>query len=79
VNRGEIYRYLTKPWDPDQLCSVLHQACAHYQAAVDRFRLLIDLRDYLAQEQPTGEGDAAHRAEEGKELLGRLEGVLSRR
>jgi DNA-binding NtrC family response regulator len=79
VNRGEIFRYLTKPWDPEQLIALLHEACAHYQVTVDRFRLLVDLRNYLAQEPPVGEGKAAHRAEEGKELLGRLDRELSRR
>src|SRR5262249_3693222 len=46
VNRGEIYRYLTKPWDPDDLCDVLRQACEHYEALAERDRLLADLRDY---------------------------------
>jgi len=36
VNRGEIYRYLTKPWDPDDLCDVLRQACEHCEELAER-------------------------------------------
>src|SRR5438876_9853498 len=27
INHGRIFRYITKPWDPDELRSVLRQAC----------------------------------------------------
>jgi DNA-binding NtrC family response regulator len=70
VNRGEIYRYLTKPWDPDKLCAILHEACAHYQAMAERHDLLVELRDYLAQ------GSSAGGDETGKSLLARLERIL---
>src|SRR5205085_84981 len=36
VNRGEIYRYLTKPWDPDELVALLHETCARYDALAER-------------------------------------------
>ncbi len=49
VNRVEIYRYLVKPWDPDELHGVLEQAGAHYQSLIERSRLLADVRAYLAQ------------------------------
>ena len=38
VNRGEIYRYLTKPWDPDELAAVLRRACEHYEVLAERYR-----------------------------------------
>src|SRR5215468_8350579 len=31
VNQGQIYRYVTKPWDPDELRDMLHEACEHYE------------------------------------------------
>src|SRR5262249_10854561 len=34
INEGNIYRYLTKPWDPDELVTVLQQACAAYERIV---------------------------------------------
>lgn len=48
VNRGEIYRYLTKPWDPDELVDVLKAACEHYDAIAERERLLVDVRGFLS-------------------------------
>src|SRR5438132_4375097 len=47
VNQGQIYRYLTKPWDPDELCAVLHQACDQYDRIAERRQLLHDLRDHV--------------------------------
>src|SRR5437764_11709789 len=49
INQGQIFRYLTKPWDPDELVSVLHQACEHYDQLAERRRLLRDLRDHVAR------------------------------
>jgi DNA-binding NtrC family response regulator len=49
INQGQIYRYLTKPWDPDELVSVLHQACEHYDRLAERRRLLRDLRDHVTR------------------------------
>jgi DNA-binding NtrC family response regulator len=49
INQGQIYRYLTKPWDPDELLAVLRQACDHYERISDRRRLLRDLRDHLGR------------------------------
>jgi response regulator RpfG family c-di-GMP phosphodiesterase len=47
VNQGEIYRYLTKPWDPDELLAALRQACDYYDRLSHRRLLLCDLRDHL--------------------------------
>ena len=80
VNRGEIYRYLTKPWDPDDLCAVLHQACDHYEALAERDRLLHDARDFVAQGLALPEGrEDGSRAEVGKALLARLDRALGLR
>jgi DNA-binding NtrC family response regulator len=76
VNRGEIYRYLTKPWDPDELCGVLHQACEYYAAIAERSRLLADLRDFVAQGlADRGDGQWV---ETGQALLRRLDRVLGK-
>ena len=29
VNRGEIYRYIAKPWDNDDIVLIVHDALAH--------------------------------------------------
>jgi DNA-binding NtrC family response regulator len=67
INQGQIYRYLTKPWDPDELLAVLHQACDQYEQLAERRRLLRELRDYLNR-SPNPEG--------ARELLARLDKAL---
>ena len=34
INQGEVYRFLTKPWDDDELCTTVSDALKH--AAVAR-------------------------------------------
>jgi DNA-binding NtrC family response regulator len=75
VNRGEIFRYLTKPWDPDDLCAVLHQACEQYQAIAERPRLLVDLRDHLARQ---AEREDESSAQTTRALLARIDEALNR-
>jgi DNA-binding NtrC family response regulator len=80
VNHGEIYRYLTKPWDPDELVAVLHQACEHFDRVAEGQRLLRDLRDYLRRcnglLQSAPDGQAADAVQTGQTLLARLERAL---
>ena len=68
INQGQIYRYLTKPWDPDELLAVLRQACDYYDQIAERRRLLLDLREHLAR--TAGQ-------EGGGELLARLDRALA--
>jgi DNA-binding NtrC family response regulator len=78
INQGQIYRYLTKPWDPDELLAVLHEACEHYERIAERKRLLLDLRDHLARCQTVLKGSAAAQAvQAGGDLQTRLERVLA--
>ncbi len=75
VNEGQIYRYLTKPWDPDELVATLHQACDHYDRIAGRRRLLLDLREHLVRCQPALRG--LPEEQPGEELLARLERALA--
>ena len=45
VNNGQIYRYLTKPWDPSELEGVLCQAADQYELLAERRRLIAELTD----------------------------------
>ena len=36
INQGNVFRYITKPWDPDELLAVLRQACEYYDAITER-------------------------------------------
>ncbi len=44
INEGHVYRYITKPWDPDELLALLHQAGEQYDLLQERRRLTDDLR-----------------------------------
>jgi signal transduction histidine kinase len=44
INHGQVYAYITKPWDPDHLQTVLHQAAEQYELRAERKRLLEELQ-----------------------------------
>jgi signal transduction histidine kinase len=44
INQGNVYRYITKPWDPDELLTVLRQAADQYDLIVERKHLLRELQ-----------------------------------
>lgn len=77
VNEGHIYRYITKPWDPDELLSLLRQACSAYDRVVEHRHLLSDLRQFLVSCVPLLQGlpqaEAIPLAATGAELLARME------
>jgi DNA-binding NtrC family response regulator len=75
VNQGQIFRYLTKPWDPDELVSALRQGCDEYEKVTARRVLLLDVRDYVKRCQKLP-GDAMLQMT-GDELLERLEKGLA--
>jgi signal transduction histidine kinase len=43
INSGNVYRYVTKPWDPDELQTVIRDAADRYDLIVERKRLVEDL------------------------------------
>src|SRR4051812_16177011 len=44
INQGNVYRYITKPWDPDELQTVIREACDRRDLISERQRLLDELR-----------------------------------
>lgn len=44
INRAEIYRYLTKPWENAELLSVVSQAAERYHLLTENQRLIGELR-----------------------------------
>lgn len=75
INRGQIFRYLTKPWDPDELISVLRQGCEEYDQLSQRRVLLLDMRDYVNRCQKLPGDTMLHMS--GNELLDRIEQRLA--
>jgi signal transduction histidine kinase len=45
INQGSVYRYITKPFEPQDLQAILHQAVEHYDLVADRKRLLAELQE----------------------------------
>jgi response regulator RpfG family c-di-GMP phosphodiesterase len=46
INQGQIYRYIAKPWQPDELLTVLREASAEFDRQAGQRRLLIELQNY---------------------------------
>ncbi len=44
INQGNVYRYIAKPWDPDELQSVIREACERYDLIVSHEELLQELQ-----------------------------------
>ena len=45
INQGSVYRYITKPFEADELKIVLRQAVEHYNLQAERRRLLLEVQD----------------------------------
>jgi signal transduction histidine kinase len=43
INQGNVYRYIQKPWDPDELQTVIREACERHDLIVQRKELLKEL------------------------------------
>jgi signal transduction histidine kinase len=44
INQGHVFRYLAKPWDPEELRAVVRQAVEHHDLIVEKNRLLTELQ-----------------------------------
>jgi formate hydrogenlyase transcriptional activator len=63
VNQGHIFRYIPKPWEPEELRAAVRQAAEHYEARTEHGRLLLDLtreRDRLCLLLEINSAVAAH-------------------
>ena len=45
INEGQIFRYITKPWHPDELDSILKEAFEKYELITNNRKLLRSLKD----------------------------------
>ena len=45
INQGSVYRYITKPFEADELKTVLRQAVEHYNLQAERRRLLVEVQE----------------------------------
>jgi response regulator RpfG family c-di-GMP phosphodiesterase len=49
INQGNVFRYITKPWDPEELVEALREAGRRYDRVIQRNQLLNELRAYEAR------------------------------
>jgi len=55
INEGHVYRYIAKPWQPDELKAVMRQACEYYDLHADRRRLLLEVQEKNRQLEAANE------------------------
>jgi len=44
INQGNVFRYITKPWDPEELGGVVRQAVERHKLIIERKRLFEELQ-----------------------------------
>jgi len=91
INHGNVFRYITKPWDPEDLLKSLRDAGKRYDQIVKRNVLLSDLRAYetrciayadalvqgkLGTLTTEGKTDGLLLLSDGRSLAARLDGAL---
>lgn len=47
VNSGQLFRYITKPWDPDKLIETLHEAASAFAQRQRQRQLMTDACQFL--------------------------------
>jgi len=67
INDGNVYRYITKPWEPEDLKAVIAQAMEQHQLLADRKRLMAELKEANDSLQRANE-ELQHANAELKEL-----------
>jgi response regulator RpfG family c-di-GMP phosphodiesterase len=45
INEGQIFRYIIKPWHPDELIGVIRQGVEHYELVEERKTLMSELQE----------------------------------
>lgn len=49
INEGNVYRYISKPWEPDELRTVLKQAVDQHRLQAERKQLIKEVQEKNAQ------------------------------
>src|SRR6184192_3886102 len=49
INRGNVYRYIAKPWNPDELQAVVRDAVERHDLIAERQRLITELEQANAE------------------------------
>lgn len=49
INEGNVFRYITKPWDTEEMQTVVRQAVEHHDLLVERRQLIAELQEKNAR------------------------------
>ena len=55
INQGSVYRYITKPWEPEELQAVIREAAERYDLIAERKQLIEELKGTNEQLRRTNE------------------------
>jgi signal transduction histidine kinase len=55
INQGNVYRYITKPWEPEELQAVIREAVERYDLVAERKRLVAELKQKNEQLEQSNE------------------------
>jgi response regulator RpfG family c-di-GMP phosphodiesterase len=92
INQGNVFRYVTKPWDPEELLAALRDAGRRYDSIVARNHLLAEMRAYearciafkdgllsgqLGTLTAAGMAEGEHLLASGRDLVSRLDQTLA--
>jgi signal transduction histidine kinase len=55
INQGNVYSYISKPWQPDELRKILKLALEYYNQQADRRRLILELQQKNEQLEKANE------------------------
>ncbi|WP_240911448.1 hybrid sensor histidine kinase/response regulator [Paludisphaera soli] len=44
INQGHVFRYIAKPWEPDELQALIRQAVERHDLIVEKARLMVELQ-----------------------------------
>lgn len=47
INSGGLYKYITKPWDPDELIATLHKAAKRYAEDAAKLTFANDIQSFM--------------------------------
>jgi response regulator RpfG family c-di-GMP phosphodiesterase len=75
INDGFVYRYITKPWEPEELLANVAAAVRTYAVAAENVRLTAELKAALDQTQR--EKDRVRRLERDEPALGERNTILA--
>lgn len=82
INSGELYRYITKPWDPDDLLQLLREAAERHDEIAAQRTLVSELEIYLDDACQLATNDSAPISGEFRQAFGartdRLRTLLQR-